>query len=90
MPTVEYEIRWFVSAALAAFAPIAVNVPIESSRHCTMSAHSAPSGPYSRYSSMNLMSEKFVRLIPQCALRLVSVPYFCWHQVRNAASDSGS
>ena len=90
IPTVEYEIKWFVSAAFAATAPTAVKLPIESSLHCTMSAHSAPPDPYSRYSSTNTMFVKPVYVVPHVAFRFVIVPYFAWHHTRNAASDSGS
>ncbi len=60
MPTVEYEIRWFVSAAFAAAAPTAVKLAIASSRHWTASAQTAPSTPYARYSEGNVTSLKFV------------------------------
>ncbi|OQA29125.1 MAG: hypothetical protein BWY59_00523 [Verrucomicrobia bacterium ADurb.Bin345] len=79
-----------MSAALAAFEPSAVKLAMESSRHWTMSAQSAPSTPYARYCSTKTMFVNEVNEVPHFAFAFVMVAYFCWHHVRNACSDCGS
>ncbi len=79
-----------MSAVFAAFAPSAVKLAIESSRHCTASAQTAPSCPYGRYSSGNVTWLKFVNAVPHAAFAFEIAPYFVEHQIRNACSDCGS